>query len=63
MQTGDAREKVFGFMVVGISKCEVLSNMYGTWSINQSVLRLRTGMTGISVNVCELLNREYPMNE
>lgn len=35
MQTGDAREKEFGFVDVGISRCEALSDMYATWSISQ----------------------------
>ena len=35
MQTGDAREKGFSFMDVGISRCELLNDMYATWSISQ----------------------------
>ena len=63
MQAGDAREKELSLMYVCISRCKVLSDIYATWSIGQSILPLRTGITGIILNVGKLLNREYPINE
>ncbi len=35
MQAGDAKEKELNFIDVCISRCKVLSDMYGTWSISQ----------------------------